>query len=562
MKQVIAILFFLSTLMIAYAGDDCDSKILNATRLYEQGLYETAKGRFDYCLRHCGENYKDVCIDWIKKCDNMIYAKKQEQNRRIQAEKEAVLRLEREANERTKRRERNRLVYLSIFSDVPGRFSRIENQLKSNLRWTNDSLEAYWFVRVAVEIFEQPAIEQMPCYRVEAVVEVDNATELDFETKSSFVFDEAHCYMENMQDPQEAFGNMIYENKDHHLYKDIETSIKELLGENDNSITLLPEKAKNVIVVYIDYADSSKQRTFITEPLQMCLRSRFKENGYIVKNNDKKIDAIIREILVEEPGHLSSEKLTSIIEEGVDKVCYVRIIDDNDYLEFYCQLIELATNNVLKSCSFPFSNRDVKNKVEVTRLSNKNTIEVVADILAYQLDLLSNSQIIELKKKIRSLESIESLLTRSMTDTHKRSMTDTHKRSMTDTYNTDNTLAFLESAILPGLGQIKKGYELNGLLIMSCEGFLALVTFANYGLCQQLYSGFMNKPVNIEDVNAYNTHVKVHYALVGVMAGLYIYNLIQTVRLKPLNSDSVFIAPILLPMDNTVAMGMGLTLNF
>lgn len=546
MKQVIAILFFLSTLMIAYAGDDCNSKIINATRLYEQGFYETAKGRFDYCLKHCGENYKDVCIDWIKKCDNMIYAKKQEQNRRIQAEKEAVLRLEREANERTERRERNRLVYLTVFSDVPGRFSRIENQLKSNLRWTNDSLEAYWFVRVAVEIFEQPAIEQMPCYRVEAVVEVDNATELDFETKSSFVFDEARCYM-NPQEPQKTVANMIYENEDHHLYKDIETSIKELLGENDNSITLLPEKAKNVIVVYIDYADSSKQGTFIKEPLQMCLRSRFKENGYIVKNNDKKIDAIIRGILVEEPGHLSSEKLTSIIEEGVDKVCYVRIIDDNDYLEFYCQLIELATNSVLKSCSFPFSNRDVKNEVEVTRLSNKNTIEVVADILAYQLDLLSNSQIIELKKKIRSLESIDGVLTRSRTSTYN--------------YNTDNTLAFFQSAILPGLGQINKGYS-EGWFIMWVEGSLALITFYHYGLCQQLYSGFMNKPVNIKDVNAYNTHVKVHYALVGVMAGLYIYNLIQTVRLKPLNSDSVFIAPILLPMDNTVAMGMGLTLNF
>lgn len=543
MKHVIALILFLSAALCVYADEDCDSIFHHAIETFNDGSYDSykdARRQFVFYKRHCGNNYN--VDDWIKKCDNRINVEDQRYklNRQIQEEKEAIKRKEEKALERAARRESKRLVYLTVYCDVPGRFSSMEDQLRSNLHWTNNRDEAYWFVSVTVRNFELSRRNDFYSYRIEATIEVEDAVDWNVETKSHFLFDQGGCYLGNVNEAERIIADMIYENKDHHLYKDVETAVKTLIESNEVNVSVPQETTKNV-VIYVDYSNPSIQHLHITEALQNRLRSCFTENGYSVKNNDEKINDYIRGYLIQGPGIDPLE----IKEEKVDNLCYVRVVDGNDNLTFFCQFIDWEKNDVPKSASFPFSDDEVEGDIKVSKSPDQKTIEVVAEVLAYQLNLLSISQIEALKKKIWDLDPL----------------LDSPYR--VKTYNSNNTVAFFESLIVPGLGQWLKGHEGLGAVTFLGEAALVYGAVHYHQLAQPLYNGFTpNTPVNFEDVNKYNGYAKLYNTFMIVAAGVYVINLAFAVGLKPKNSDQAFVAPVLIPIDNTVAMGMGLMLNF
>ncbi len=130
------------------------------------------------------------------------------------------------------------------------------------------------------------------------------------------------------------------------------------------------------------------------------------------------------------------------------------------------------------------------------------------------------------------------------------------------TYNNNNTLAFFESAILPGLGQWEKGYVGHGILNMAGEAALVGGTVYFYNSAQK-YSSEVSSGgiVNSENVDLYNRNVTTYNVFLGAAITLYVFNLFQAVLLEPKNNEFV-LAPTLIPINNSFAPGIELTFNF
>lgn len=131
-------------------------------------------------------------------------------------------------------------------------------------------------------------------------------------------------------------------------------------------------------------------------------------------------------------------------------------------------------------------------------------------------------------------------------------------------YNGNNTLAFFESAILPGLGQWCKGYAGHGIANMLGEAALIGGTVYFYNNAQKYNAEISNGgTVNTETVNLYNSSVTTYRVLLGAAITLYVFNLFQAVIIEPNSNyfDNVYLSPTLMPIDNTFVPGIGLTLN-
>ena len=130
------------------------------------------------------------------------------------------------------------------------------------------------------------------------------------------------------------------------------------------------------------------------------------------------------------------------------------------------------------------------------------------------------------------------------------------------TYNSNNKLAFLESAILPGLGQWGKGYAGHGIFNMLGEAALVGGSIYFYNSAQKYNSEISSGgTVDAENVNRYNSSVTTYRILIGAAITLYVFNLFQAVMIEPRNSEYV-LAPTLMPLNNTFAAGFELTFNF
>lgn len=130
------------------------------------------------------------------------------------------------------------------------------------------------------------------------------------------------------------------------------------------------------------------------------------------------------------------------------------------------------------------------------------------------------------------------------------------------TYNSNNTLAFLESVVLPGLGQWGKGYAGHGILNMLGEAALVGGAVYFYNSAQKYNSEISSGgTVNAENINLYNSSVTTYRIFIGAAITLYVFNLFQAVMLEPKDSEYVF-APTLMPLNNTFAAGLALTFNF
>ena len=129
-------------------------------------------------------------------------------------------------------------------------------------------------------------------------------------------------------------------------------------------------------------------------------------------------------------------------------------------------------------------------------------------------------------------------------------------------YNHNNTLAFLESAVLPGLGQWGKGYTGHGILNMVGETALVSGAIYFYNSAQKNNSKISSGgTVNAENVNLYNSSVTTYRICIGAAVALYVFNLCQAVMLEPKENEFVF-APTLMPINNKFATGFELTFNF
>ena len=129
------------------------------------------------------------------------------------------------------------------------------------------------------------------------------------------------------------------------------------------------------------------------------------------------------------------------------------------------------------------------------------------------------------------------------------------------TYNSNNTLAFVESAILPGLGQWGKGYAGYGVLNMLGEATLIGGSIYFYNTAQKYKPDISSGgTVNADNINQYNNNVKTCRIFICAAAVLYVFNLFQAVKIEPRESEYI-LAPTTMSINNTIAAGFELTIN-
>lgn len=389
MKRIITIWVSLFAFLCAYAGNDCDKKVQDAKELFRQKEYGKARELFSFCCKECDLS---ECCQWIKRCDDSISADRQRQE---EASNEI------ETKKRAERREHDSLVYLDVYSDVPGKFSNIESALKSDLsrskfHCTSDIQKAYWLVRIVVSIFDETC-DDVPQYRVCASVEVENAVKLN--SKPKYWFDDEH----GCCDSEINVANSIYKSKNSKLYEDIEQNvIGFLIGNDVHNISICDSSSVQKQEKVAIHVVSSNKNSFIASRIKSGLRTHFDNaENYIMLNRD---DDDLKEYLEKEYKYqgtnVDEEERTNRGKDlGVDKICFVKIEDVNDALDFNCRFVGLA---ITEEKSIAVYRRPYKNDLIVTSSSDDivDKVQIVSDVLAMQLGLLSEEQQKELENRI------------------------------------------------------------------------------------------------------------------------------------------------------------------
>lgn len=506
MKRTIILMISLFAVLCAHAGDDCDGKMKDAIKLLENKDYWNAKSLFVFCSKNCGSLYS--YDDWIKKCDAGIIAVR-EQNRR----KEELAKKEldaQEAKKRAEQRERDRLVFLSVYSDVPGKFSNMGNELRSDLlkkgvRFTNDSLRAYFYVRVAASIFEESSGDESR-YRVYALAEVENAVESDYETKSYFTQGEGCC------DSEINVVNSIYNSKNVHMYEEIENNIIRLLGvgnihdSSGGGSTVTP---KNVAIYVVDL---SKKKLSVVTSLETRLKINFNNAGgaYHVLPRNEKLNKLLDEEYKYQGKHVKTgDRTTRGNAQGIDKLCFVTIDDINDVLRFTCSFIDFETEVEEGTASYPTSDRDIK----ITSFCNDvDKVYIVADELTRQLEIPS-SNLKDLDKRIDEIKRNEAIEGKRIQD------------SLDRVRRKD-----IASSFVPGLYQLKKNNKLGGSLIIVGEALgigSAIVSHNMRGIYIKKMNNTTNANLKKEYADRANACTIVRNVSIGAAAAVYVWNLVD-----------------------------------
>jgi hypothetical protein len=236
MKRVVTILFFVGAFFCAKGQSICDRGFDKAVSLYNSGKYKDAKMQFTWCQSHCKDRASSNYQSWIDKCDKGSKTQAAAYQKRRQAETEAIEQQKREAKERKERVERNKYIYLSVSNAVEGHFSNIEYELEDNLydidtslKFTRDSSEAYWFVRIVVNIYgDQSNSGDKHFYYVESTMEVENA--LTAQVRRGRVISEKDGTMTIPEErAPEWVANKIYSNQRETFYNRILETIKKYL---------------------------------------------------------------------------------------------------------------------------------------------------------------------------------------------------------------------------------------------------------------------------------------------------------------------------------------------
>lgn len=140
--------------------------------------------------------------------------------------------------------------------------------------------------------------------------------------------------------------------------------------------------------------------------------------------------------------------------------------------------------------------------------------------------------------------------------------------SCNDTKTYNNGTAALKSALLPGLGQIGKRHYVSGIATMAGEAVLIGGALLFYSTAKNELSYIQNPTdpdpfLYINEIQTYKEDRAKYIAFTSAAAFLYVYNIIRAATMNPkYKKDSIAVVPFMMPLDHTLAAGVGLTLNF
>ena len=128
-------------------------------------------------------------------------------------------------------------------------------------------------------------------------------------------------------------------------------------------------------------------------------------------------------------------------------------------------------------------------------------------------------------------------------------------------------IASLTKSIIPGLGQIGKGYTTEGLLTMFGEAALVGGGIGCYVAAQKQFDIIRNhsnvtSEALLEARNNYNSLRSTSFVIWGAASALYIFNFIRAYSLEPKPELAFTWTPSLITTPNSVVPTVGLTYRF
>lgn len=121
--------------------------------------------------------------------------------------------------------------------------------------------------------------------------------------------------------------------------------------------------------------------------------------------------------------------------------------------------------------------------------------------------------------------------------------------------------ASLAKSIIPGLGQIGKGYTAEGVTTMIGEVLLAGGGIGCYMSAQHQLDIF-KQTNSIAAIDKYNSLRTTSYYIWGAAGVLYVFNLIRAYTLEPKEDLVLDWSPMLMGTPNSVVPSLGLTIRF
>ena len=131
----------------------------------------------------------------------------------------------------------------------------------------------------------------------------------------------------------------------------------------------------------------------------------------------------------------------------------------------------------------------------------------------------------------------------------------------------ENVISLVESAFVPGLGQIMKGYVAEGTITLIGEVGLLTGGIATYAVAKNKLELLKTEDLDYASFNQltkkYNGLRAGSYVMYVSAAALYAFNLYRAYCAPSLKNKNYSFYPTLIPTDNQqLALGMGMSLNF
>lgn len=130
----------------------------------------------------------------------------------------------------------------------------------------------------------------------------------------------------------------------------------------------------------------------------------------------------------------------------------------------------------------------------------------------------------------------------------------------------NNRVSLAKSAVVPGLGQIGKGYQAEGWLTLGGEVLLVGTGVGSYFMAQHQLEIMRDASTSYTDWNTarntYNTLRTVSYIAWGGAAVLYAFNLYRAFSMQPKRTSGIAFAPSLMPTYDGLSPAVSLTFNF
>ncbi len=129
----------------------------------------------------------------------------------------------------------------------------------------------------------------------------------------------------------------------------------------------------------------------------------------------------------------------------------------------------------------------------------------------------------------------------------------------------NNWVSLAKSAVVPGLGQMGKGYISEGVLALGGELLLVGTCVGSYFMAQKQLEVMRDANTSYADWNAasntYNTLRTVSYIAWGTAAVLYAFSLYRAYSMQPKRTMGIAFAPTLMPTDVGIAPGVSFSIN-